>query len=209
VEVTDLGGWGPRINGGAWLLVDEQRVDWIYREIESVAGSIADVRAGRSPLEPQPGHPFGWQPQMEAGEVAAAVVLADRNEAFATLRRAVVPYPAALRAAKVRELWEARFFIENAAKPAERRDAVTVMGHLYRALMIGVQAVFAVNGRYLVNEKGAVAAAAGMPHTVVRLAERAAESVAGRDGDLAGSLRVAGELLADIERMTNPTISAP
>src|SRR5438445_7174528 len=29
--VTDLGGWGKWVNGGAWLTIEGQRVDFLYR----------------------------------------------------------------------------------------------------------------------------------------------------------------------------------
>jgi hypothetical protein len=29
-KITELGQWGPWVDGGAWLSVDETSVDWIY-----------------------------------------------------------------------------------------------------------------------------------------------------------------------------------
>jgi predicted nucleotidyltransferase len=31
--VTDIGGWGTWVNGGAWLTIQGQRVDFLYRDI--------------------------------------------------------------------------------------------------------------------------------------------------------------------------------
>src|ERR1044071_6125822 len=28
--ISEIGGWGPWVNGGAWLVVDGMRVDWLY-----------------------------------------------------------------------------------------------------------------------------------------------------------------------------------
>ena len=36
VEVTEPGGWGPWVNGGAWLTVESTPVDWIYRDLDHV-----------------------------------------------------------------------------------------------------------------------------------------------------------------------------
>jgi hypothetical protein len=36
VEVTVPGGWGPWVDGGAWLTIQGQRVDWIYRDLQRV-----------------------------------------------------------------------------------------------------------------------------------------------------------------------------
>jgi len=34
--VTDLGGWGSWVNGGAWLTIKGQRVDFLYRNTDFV-----------------------------------------------------------------------------------------------------------------------------------------------------------------------------
>lgn len=33
--ISEIGGWGPWVNGGAWLVVGETRVDWIYRDLDA------------------------------------------------------------------------------------------------------------------------------------------------------------------------------
>ena len=40
--VTDLGEWGRWVNGGAWLTIQGQRVDFLYRNINFVASIIDD-----------------------------------------------------------------------------------------------------------------------------------------------------------------------
>lgn len=40
--VTDLGGWGRWVNGGAWLTIQGQRVDFLYRNIDFVSAIIKD-----------------------------------------------------------------------------------------------------------------------------------------------------------------------
>ncbi|MBT2393490.1 nucleotidyltransferase domain-containing protein [Streptomyces sp. ISL-1] len=58
VEVAGPGGWGPWVNGGAWLSVDEMRVDWILRDLDRVQRVWADCRTGRyGDPEPAPGTP--------------------------------------------------------------------------------------------------------------------------------------------------------
>src|SRR5689334_5784584 len=39
-EVTELGGWGTWVNGGAWLTIQGQRVDFLYRNIDFVSAII-------------------------------------------------------------------------------------------------------------------------------------------------------------------------
>src|SRR5712692_9125663 len=43
--VTDLGGWGTWVNGGAWLTVGGQRVDLLYRNIDFVSSTLDDCNA--------------------------------------------------------------------------------------------------------------------------------------------------------------------
>jgi predicted nucleotidyltransferase len=34
--LTDFGGWGRWIDGGGWLRIDGQAVDWLYRDLDRV-----------------------------------------------------------------------------------------------------------------------------------------------------------------------------
>src|SRR5690349_18015046 len=45
--VADFYGWGPWVNGGAWLTVGGQRVDFVYRNLEHLGRVIAGAEAGR------------------------------------------------------------------------------------------------------------------------------------------------------------------
>src|SRR6185312_2244525 len=61
-EVTPIGGWGPWIVGGAWLVVDGRKVDLLYRNLDEVAAVIEDCSAGEIAMHYQPGHPHGFCP---------------------------------------------------------------------------------------------------------------------------------------------------
>lgn len=153
VELTDPGGWGPRINGGGWLVIGGRRVDWLYRDIEAVRDAIAGCRAGASVPLHQPGHPWGWQPQIYAGEAAYGVSLADPRGELERLRGAALPYPDALRVAKLRALWEAGFTLDAAETSAARGSVVHVVACLSSVAASVVDAIFAAQRRYRVNEK--------------------------------------------------------
>lgn len=45
--VTGFYEWGPWVNGGGWLTIGGQRVDFIYRSLEHVSRVIDDAEAGR------------------------------------------------------------------------------------------------------------------------------------------------------------------
>ncbi|MFC7471759.1 nucleotidyltransferase domain-containing protein [Actinomadura keratinilytica] len=60
VEVAGPGGWGPWVNGGAWLRVDGVPVDWILRDLDRVERVWQECREGRYEVGVQAGHPLGF-----------------------------------------------------------------------------------------------------------------------------------------------------
>jgi hypothetical protein len=80
------------------------------------------------------------------------------------LKAAVATYPPKLKHEIVwRYLWEAGFSLETARKPAARGEASYVSGCLFRGVACMVQVLYAVNGRWFLNEKGSVAAVESFP----------------------------------------------
>lgn len=98
-EPSGLGGWGPWVDGGAWLTLQGQRVDFIYRDVRRVEQSVRDALAGRVELHTQPGHPHGIHAHTYAGELANCVLLHDPAGQLSALRAQVAAYPPALAAA--------------------------------------------------------------------------------------------------------------
>jgi hypothetical protein len=193
--VTDFGGWGPWINGGAWLAVNGVRVDWLYRDLAQVERVIAECQAGRPTSHYQPGYPHGFHSHYYLAEVHYGRALVDRGGAFAALQARTRPYPPRLREALLRHhLWEAGFAVENAVKPAARGDTMFVTGCLHRGAACLLQAVFALNRRYLLHEKRALQIAA----TLERLPEGFAATLA---GVLAAPGATPGALGKQVERM--------
>ncbi|HEX2181553.1 MAG TPA: nucleotidyltransferase domain-containing protein [Rubrobacteraceae bacterium] len=162
--VTDLGEWGPWINGGGWLHIEGRHVDWLYRDLDLVSREISDCRAGRTASHYQPGHPHGFHSHIYAGEVHHCQLLSDASGELASLKALVATYPPALkRSLTQRFLWEADFALETCRKPAERGDIFYVGGCLFRCAACLVQVLFALNERYFVNEKGSVKVAGSFP----------------------------------------------
>ena len=54
--VTDLYGWGPWVNGGAWIYTAAGKVDFLYRSLDQVQRTIDAARQGKSE------HDFGSSP---------------------------------------------------------------------------------------------------------------------------------------------------
>ncbi|MFD0275763.1 nucleotidyltransferase domain-containing protein [Kitasatospora sp. NPDC127111] len=163
VEVAGPGDWGPWVNGGAWLTVDEVPVDWILRDLDRVERIWADCRAGRYEVGVQAGHPLGFWSPCYPGELALGQVLADPGGELTRLRDELGGYPEPLRAALTAGTWEADFLLAGAAKGAARADTLYVALCLSRAVGVLVQALYADARRWCLNEKGAFDVAAALP----------------------------------------------
>jgi predicted nucleotidyltransferase len=171
--VTEVGGWGPRIVGGGWLGIAGKKVDLLYRPIERIEKVISDCREGRISMDYQPGHPHGFCSAIWMGEVALCRPLRDPHGVIADLKALALPYPERLQEALIRRFrWEALFSIENAETAVPRGDQTYIAGCAFRSLSSVAQALFALNRRYLINEKGALEAAARLELTIPDLRER-------------------------------------
>jgi len=201
--VTPIGGWGPRIVGGGWLQVSGQKVDLLYRCVESVRDVIVDCRAGLVTMDYQPGHPHGFCSAIWMGEIALCRPLYDPSGIITELKALTSPYPDELRGALVATfLWEVGFTIENATTALPRGDRNHIIGCAYRALCCVSQVLFAINGRYLINEKGALAEASVLPQTIPDLLSRteAVWAAIGRD-DYAAALSELRTVAGQLEEM--------
>ena len=158
--ITPVGGWGPWINGGGWLKVQSQPVDFLYRDLEQVRAKIEDCLDGKVEIFYQPGHPLGFVSSMYLAEVAVCQPLWDPAGSISELKRKIDPYPDALKNALLQKFaWEIQFSLQIARKGAERSDVTYVAGCCFRSVMCMLQVLFALNKTHWLNEKGAVAAA--------------------------------------------------
>lgn len=155
--ITDIGGWGPWINGGGWLKVQSHAVDFLYRDLAKVREMIDDCLQEKVEVYYQPGHPLGFVSSMYLAEVAVCQPLWDPEETIAALRTKIVPYPDALQQALIRKFaWEIDFSIEIARKSVVREDVTYAAGCCFRSAMCMLQVLFAINKTHWLNEKGAV-----------------------------------------------------
>lgn len=159
-EVFARGGWGPWVDGGAWLTIDDVRVDWIYRDLDRVHRVWRDCEAGRYLVAQQPGHPLGFYSHVYAGEIAIAHILVDRTGELAALQAEARRYPAALGDALVAGLWNADFDLQIAHYGAAGTDPMYAAGCLFHCVGVMCQALHGRAGAWLLNEKAAVAATA-------------------------------------------------
>ncbi|MFF0065374.1 nucleotidyltransferase domain-containing protein [Streptomyces sp. NPDC005279] len=174
VAVTEPGGWGPWVDGGAWLTVDSCRVDWIYRDLDRVHRIWDECQEGRFDVGFQAGHPLGVYSHAYVGEVALGRVLADPAGELQGLQQETRRYPEPLRDALIANArWEAPFTLANARKGAARGDTFYVAGCLFRTVGLLVQGLHAHAGCWVLNEKGAVQAAAELPAAPADFSARA------------------------------------
>jgi len=198
--VTPPGGWGPWIDGGGWLVIGGVHVDLLYRDLGRVAAAIDDAHAGKVERYYQPGHPHAFLPTIYMGEVALGRVLHDPDGVLAALRRRCHPYPVALgKALREKFEWEAAFALANARKSLDRGDVSYLSGCAFRAVACLCQVLFALNGRNLLNEKGAVAAAGDLARRPADFAARVTAVYADLGaGAPAGALQRLGELVEEV-----------
>lgn len=167
--VSDPGGWGRWVDGGAWLVIDGQRVDLLYRNVDQVHRVLADARAGRFEIDTDQQPPYGFFGPTLLGEVAIARPLHDPEGLVAGLQTHVSPMPEALVQAVVQDrLWQAQFTLDAFAdKHAASGNVYGVAGCIGRVAHALVLGLFALNRCYLLNDKTALSEIAGFacaPH---------------------------------------------
>jgi hypothetical protein len=151
--VVEPGAWGRLVNGGAWLTVEDQRVDLLYRDLDVVQHWIEEAEAGRYEVDQVDGYLAGMATYVLAGELASAELLAGE------LPRP--GFPEALREAAPRR-WRrsAGFSLAIADTAAARHDVVSCAGLLAKAATEAAQAALAERGEWALNEKAIVRQAA-------------------------------------------------
>ncbi len=162
--MTEIGGWGPWINGGGWLTIKTLPVDLLYRDLANVERVVADCRNGRLELAYQPGHPHAFVSAIYLAEIALCQPLWDPHHTVAALKSHARPYPHQLKHALITTFaWEADFSLKVAHKSVARGDVAYAAGCCFRCVACLAQTLFALNEHYWMNEKGAVALAATFP----------------------------------------------
>lgn len=146
-EVVEPGAWGRLVNGGAWLKVDDQRVDLLYRDLDVVRHWTDEAGDGRFEIDLVEGFVAGMPTYALAGELALARVLVGDPPRPS--------FPDALRAtAPQRWYASARFSLDTADAAAARADVAACAGLLAKAAIAAAQGRLAERGEWALNEKG-------------------------------------------------------
>ncbi|ANW17400.1 nucleotidyltransferase domain-containing protein [Streptomyces clavuligerus] len=198
VAVAGPGGWGPWVNGGAWLRVGGVPVDWILRDLDRVERVWEGCREGRYEVGVQAGHPLGFWSPAYPGEVALGRVLSDPSGALTALKEAAGRYPPALRAALTAASWEAEFSVAAADRSVGSGDTLHGALCLARAFGVLTQSLYAHHGVWCLNEKGALAGAAALPDTPADFAGRVTRALTGLDRD---AVRLADAVVREVRAL--------
>ncbi len=150
-EVFAPGDWAEPMHGGAWLRVDGVKVDLIYRDLALVETELSRAERGEFDIRRVPGYLVGMPTYALVGELALGRVLVGK------LPRPTFPHVLRERAAR-RWTWEADFWMRTSDAHRERGDVVAVAGADAAAALSTAHAEAASHGRWVLNEKGLIAA---------------------------------------------------
>jgi predicted nucleotidyltransferase len=150
-EVSDVGAWGGGVmNGGAWLTIDDRRVDIHYRDLNEVGHWCAEADAGRFRKELLLFYVAGIPTYVVMAELALHVALSGQLPRPA--------YPAAL-AREAQRRWAADAvaslrYGETALR--SRGDLTIGLANGARGLIEAAHGRLAARREWVINEKGIV-----------------------------------------------------
>ncbi len=155
--ITNPEDWGPWINGGGWLKIDGIAVDILFRNTRKVVTVIDDCMNGKISIDYQCGHPFGFVNSIYMGEVAYCKILSHNNNIILEQKKRLIEFPANYQKASIEKfLWECEFSEQCGRKAIGKGDILYAAGSLFRCAVSLLQVLYAVNGIYMLNEKGSL-----------------------------------------------------
>lgn len=173
--VSEVGEWGPIVNGGAWLTLDRTPVDVLYRDLDTVQRWLEEARRGRFAVMAQNGYVAGAPTYLPVGELALCAPITGElpRPGFPERLAAVAP-----------ERWRGRAAVALMFAQAHARagDPVPCTGMLAQAVLCVAHARLAARREWALNEKrlvqragldalqGLLAAGTGLPDTVAVVA---------------------------------------
>jgi predicted nucleotidyltransferase len=156
--VTDFGRWGPWVNGGAWLTVKGRRVDFLYRNLDRLERVIEECWRGEFESDFYQQAPYGFHSYIYLGELSVCKTLYDPEKVLARLKERLLPYPPPLKKSIIqRFLWSVEFDLAQAEKFAAQGDVYNAVGCFARCGAALVEVAYALNERYFLTDKGALA----------------------------------------------------
>lgn len=162
-QVFAPGDWGRIVNGGAWLEVDGEKVDLIYRDLDAVVHWTDEAEHGRFEIHREVGYVAGIATYILAGELALGEVLSGElpRPSFPDRLRTTAP-----------PLWNqlAAGALHYADVHSRRGDNIAALANLTQAVLAASHGRLAAAAQWALNEKGIVARA-GLDDAQLALAE--------------------------------------
>ena len=157
VTVHDFGAWGRWVNGGAWLTIQGQRVDWLYRSVDTLQHWITQSQQGIIELDYYQQPATGFYSYMYLAELSICQPLYDPQGILLALKHQVDYYPPALKAKIIREFTKLTdFTLYHADTAYQRGDIHSLVGCLHRVVLALVQILHAQHETYFISDKGAI-----------------------------------------------------
>lgn len=157
VTVTDFWQWGRWVNGGAWLTIQGQRVDFLYRSLDRLSEWVARSQHGEYETDYYQQPATGFYSYIYLAELSICQPLYDPLAKVQVLKEKARIYPPALKEKIIADFgWMAEFTLMQAEKAAKRGDLYMLVGCLHRAMSGVVQVIYAQNERYFISDKGAL-----------------------------------------------------
>lgn len=147
--VSELGEWGPFMNGGAWLTLGDLPVDVLFRDLDRVERWLEAAEQGRYEVLMQNGYLAGAPTYVAAAELALC------RPVSGDLPRPAFP-PALAEAASRRWHGRAAVSLMFAELYAERADLACCTGMLVDASLCVAHARLAGRREWVTNEKGLI-----------------------------------------------------
>lgn len=160
--VTDFYGWGPWVNGGAWIETRVGKVDFLYRNLDQVERTIREAHQGiiHHDYDQQP--TFGFYSVIYLAETQVCLPLYDPCGQIAYLKSLVAAYPPALKQKIISDwLWSGEFSLLYAWDFAAAGDIYNTTGCLGRIASALTQVLFALNETYFMSDKKIMQQVAG------------------------------------------------
>lgn len=177
--VTDFYGWGPWVNGGAWIQTSSGKMDLLYKNIEQIESTIEDAAQGITHHHYDQQPTFGFYSVIYLAETHVCVPLWDPEAIITRLKEAVRVYPPKLKDAIVSNtLWGAEFALYFAIQYATEGDVYNTTGCLSRIAGYLTQSLYALNATYFINDKRVLKAMAQFEHRPPDYVERLTQVLA-------------------------------
>ncbi|MDV4150672.1 nucleotidyltransferase domain-containing protein [Clostridium sp. AL.422] len=155
--ITNLGDWGPWINGGGWLSINNIAVDILFRDIRKVNSCIEDCKNGIITIDYQCGHPFGFMNSIYMGELYYCEILHSNSDEIQQMKNSLSIFPPTYKKASIEKfLWECEFSLACGKKAVNKNDTIYAAGSLFRSAVCLIYTLYSANEIYCINEKGSL-----------------------------------------------------